>query len=258
MNYVISYGISVETLLFSGNKWKEGLKYTVITFPDRYPIDVMIPIHGWIRHWLKAIKAYDHDTCPYSILCYYRQNLLLDWSDSLGLEQGIIDYICQTIPALHMLKSQNLASNLLSSAWRLQDLLLSKLSEHAFKRSDAYKWDGVAYGHHGDSGDRTIRTASGWRLWRAMMDDTDITMPLPTADTRQIMLSRWHYSTEIKIHCWRLTPDRWPYVILHQTSRSANLKKWIQFLPILDHMTGFNDPKLYLGASKIARVLLGI
>ena len=209
---------------------KEGLKYAQQYIPDLIISDVMMPVMDGLD-MVKAIKA-DHDTCHIPIILLSAKSSLDD--RIAGLEQGIDDYITKPFSSTY-LKTRILS--LLRQRKQLQDLYLSKLSEHTQEEDHINGWE-PSQPQVTPYDEQFMQQVMAFM--EEQMDNTDITID---DFANKLMLSRTVFYRKLK-SIVGLTPV--DFVCEMRIKRAAQLieKSEYSFSQIA-YMTGFNDPKYF-------------
>ena len=190
---------------------------------------------------VKAIKA-DHDTCHIPIILLSAKSSLDD--RIAGLEQGIDDYITKPFSSTY-LKTRILS--LLRQRKQLQDLYLSKLSEHTQEEDHINGWE-PSQPQVTPYDEQFMQQVMAFM--EEQMDNTDITID---DFANKLMLSRTVFYRKLK-SIVGLTPV--DFVCEMRIKRAAQLieKSEYSFSQIA-YMTGFNDPKYF---SKCFKKVVGI
>lgn len=180
---------------------------------------------------VKAIKA-DHDTCHIPIILLSAKSSLDD--RIAGLEQGIDDYITKPFSSTY-LKTRILS--LLRQRKQLQDLYLSKLSEHTQEEDHINGWE-PSQPQVTPYDEQFMQQVMAFM--EEQMDNTDITID---DFANKLMLSRTVFYRKLK-SIVGLTPV--DFVCEMRIKRAAQLieKSEYSFSQIA-YMTGFNDPKYF-------------
>ena len=209
---------------------KEGLKYAQQYIPDLIISDVMMPVMDGLD-MVKAIKA-DHDTCHIPIILLSAKSSLDD--RIAGLEQGIDDYITKPFSSTY-LKTRILS--LLRQRKQLQDLYLSKLSEHTQEEDHINGWE-PSQPQVTPYDEQFMQQVMAFM--EEQMDNTDITID---DFANKLMLSRTVFYRKLK-SIVGLTPV--DFVCEMRIKRAAQLieKSEYSFSQIA-YMPGFNDPKYF-------------
>lgn len=209
---------------------KEGLKYAQQYIPDLIISDVMMPVMDGLD-MVKAIKA-DHNTCHIPIILLSAKSSLDD--RIAGLEQGIDDYITKPFSSTY-LKTKILS--LLRQRKQLQDLYLSKLSEHTQEEDHINGWE-PSQPQVTPYDEQFMQQVMAFM--EEQMDNTDITID---DFANKLMLSRTVFYRKLK-SIVGLTPV--DFVCEMRIKRAAQLieKSEYSFSQIA-YMTGFNDPKYF-------------
>ena len=197
---------------------------------DLILMDVMMPVMDGLD-MVKAIKA-DHDTCHIPIILLSAKSSLDD--RIAGLEQGIDDYITKPFSSTY-LKTRILS--LLRQRKQLQDLYLSKLSEHTQEEDHINGWE-PSQPQVTPYDEQFMQQVMAFM--EEQMDNTDITID---DFANKLMLSRTVFYRKLK-SIVGLTPV--DFVCEMRIKRAAQLieKSEYSFSQIA-YMTGFNDPKYF-------------
>ena len=192
--------------------------------------DVMMPVMDGLD-MVKAIKA-DHNTCHIPIILLSAKSSLDD--RIAGLEQGIDDYITKPFSSTY-LKTRILS--LLRQRKQLQDLYLSKLSEHTQEEDHINGWE-PSQPQVTPYDEQFMQQVMAFM--EEQMDNTDITID---DFANKLMLSRTVFYRKLK-SIVGLTPV--DFVCEMRIKRAAQLieKSEYSFSQIA-YMTGFNDPKYF-------------
>lgn len=210
---------------------KEGLKYAQQYIPDLIISDVMMPVMDGLD-MVKAIKA-DHDTCHIPIIVLSAKSSLDD--RIAGLEQGIDDYITKPFSSTY-LKTRILS--LLRQRQQLQELYLSKLSEHTQEENNnTNEWE-PSQPQVTPYDEQFMQQVMAFM--EEQMDNTDITID---DFANKLMLSRTVFYRKLK-SIVGLTPV--DFVCEMRIKRAAQLIERSEYsFSQIAYMTGFNDPKYF-------------
>lgn len=210
---------------------KEGLKYAQQYIPDLIISDIMMPVMDGLD-MVKAIKA-DHDTCHIPIIVLSAKSSLDD--RIAGLEQGIDDYITKPFSSTY-LKTRILS--LLRQRQQLQELYLSKLSEHTQEENNnTNEWE-PSQPQVTPYDEQFMQQVMAFM--EEQMDNTDITID---DFANKLMLSRTVFYRKLK-SIVGLTPV--DFVCEMRIKRAAQLIERSEYsFSQIAYMTGFNDPKYF-------------
>ena len=223
--------LSETYIVLEATNGKEGLKYAQQYIPDLIISDVMMPVMDGLD-MVKAIKA-DHNTCHIPIILLSAKSSLDD--RIAGLEQGIDDYITKPFSSTY-LKTRILS--LLRQRQQLQELYLSKLSEHTQEESNnTNEWE-PSQPQVTPYDEQFMQKVMAFM--EEQMDNADITID---DFANKLMLSRTVFYRKLK-SIVGLTPV--DFVCEMRIKRAAQLieKSEYSFSQIA-YMTGFNDPKYF-------------
>ena len=240
MNFMSAYGDCDGTV-----DGMEAVEAYMMALEDEQPydlicLDVMMPVMDGLD-MVKAIKA-DHNTCHIPIILLSAKSSLDD--RIAGLEQGIDDYITKPFSSTY-LKTRILS--LLRQRKQLQDLYLSKLSEHTQEEDHINGWE-PSQPQVTPYDEQFMQQVMAFM--EEQMDNTDITID---DFANKLMLSRTVFYRKLK-SIVGLTPV--DFVCEMRIKRAAQLieKSEYSFSQIA-YMTGFNDPKYF---SKCFKKVVGI